>query len=301
MHPHNLILRRLLASLFAIPFLAAGIVRGGDLPEVTTLKAQGANVFALKEGGGAGVSFMDWKLDEKGWHALESIPNLKSFYVGNARTFGDEQLARLCEIKTLESVIFNVYGGTDQGMNALAKLPNLHHFGADHSPFTGKYLTALKDSKNLASLRFGGCPFDDDGMKSLGELTQLKEANISHVRFTSVGFPSFGKLANLEKLVISPNFDPYYVSSDFVHLSGLKDLKTLIVYEMALPYDDGLNHLKTVPLQRLELHDCRVSDDDLAKVKSDHPGATIVRDYSFDEKYKRWDIEVAKRKKAKAK
>jgi len=290
-----------LLAIFSLCTLGA---RAADSPEVVTLKAQGANVYTIQPvppGGGIGVSFQDFKLDDKGWRALASLTNLKTVSIGNAKLLGNEELARLCEIKSIETLFVNGFGGTDEGLAALAKLPNLQHFGADHSPFTGQSLVALKNSPNFASLRFGGCPFDDDGLKALGELTQLKEANISHLRFTSAGFPNLGRLASLEKLVISPAFEPYYVGSDFACLSGLKNLKTIIVSEMALPYEDGLDHLKALNLQRLELHDCRVSDDDLAKVKSDHPNATIVRDYSFDEKYKRWDQMMEKRKKTASK
>lgn len=287
-------------GFLALLCLCAVAAKPVDPPEIAILKAQGVNVGPIQTGGGLSVSFQDFKLDETGWHALETLPDLKSLTIGNARTLGDADFARLCGIKSLEQFFVNGFGGTDQALASLARLPNLRHFGADHSPFTGKALIALKDSPNFVSLRFGGCPFDDDGLKALGELTQMKDANISHLRFTSVGFPSLAKLVNLEKLSISPAFEPYYISSDFTALSGLKHFKTLVVSEMALPYEDGLDHLKNCPLERLELHDCRVSDSDLEKVKADHPGATVIRDYSFEEKYKRWDMLMEKRKKASA-
>jgi hypothetical protein len=289
----------LLALSVSLLASAVGISRAADPAEFAVLKAAGANVSTLKEGG-TGVTFRDCKLDNQTWKALESLRDLKTFTIfGSGKEFGDEQLARLCEIKTVESIFMNAYGGTEAGLASLAKLPKLRHFGADHSPFTGTGLVALKDSKSFASLRFGGCPFDDDGMKALGQLTQLKEANISHVRFTSLGFPNLARLANLEKLTISPNFSPYYVAADFVHLSDLRNLKTLVVSEMALPYEDGLDHLKRLKLQRLELHDCRVSDSDLQRIKADLPDTTIQRIYSIDEKFKAWDLELARRKKLK--
>lgn len=292
-------IRRLVVSAILFCCLGALSAQAAESPEVATLKAAGANVYQIKkeDGGGTGVTFGNFALDDQGWRALESLPNLKTFTVfGSGKAFGDEQMTRVCQIKTLESIFVNGYGGTERGLAALVNLPNLHHFGADHSPFTGTGLAALKNSPNFSSVRFGGCPFDDEGMKALGELTQLKEANISHVRITSAGFPNFGKLVNLEKLTISPNFDPYYVGADFVYLSGLKNLKALIVSEMALPYEDGLEHLKGLNLQRLELHDCRVSDADLQRLKSDLPNTTIERIYSIDEKYQHWDAEVKKRK-----
>jgi hypothetical protein len=291
-------------AMRCVPLLAIVIaclspagVRGADSAEIVILKAAGGNVAKLKEGG-TGVTFGDCKLNAESWKSLESLPDLKNFTIfGSGKEFGDEQLSRLCEIKTIESIFINGFGGTEAGLAALAKLPNLRHFGADHGPFTGTGIVALKDSKNFTSLRFGGTPFNDDGMQALGELTQLREANLSHVRFTSTGFPHLAKLVNLEKLAISPNYSPYYVGADFVHLSGLKNLDTLSVSEMALTYDDGLDHLKGLNLKLLKLHDCRVSDGDLKKLQADLPNTTIERTFTFDERYKAWDAELERRKK----
>jgi hypothetical protein len=289
--------RHLLAIAFAC--LIPSSLCAADSPALATLKASGANVYPIKEGG-TGVSFQNFKLSDDAWRALEALPDLKSFTIsGSGKEFGDAELARLCQIKSLETLFMNGYGGTEAGLSSLAKLPNLRHFGADHSPFSGAGLIALKNSPNFASLRFGGCPFNDEGMKALGELTQLKEANISHVQFTSAGFPYLGKLSNLEKLTISPNCSPYYVGADFVHLSGLKKLHTLIVSEMALNCEDGLKHLKGLNLKSVKLQDCRISDGDLEKLKSDLPNAVIERIYSLDEKFKGWDKQLEKRAKAK--
>src|SRR5262249_22806126 len=110
-----------------------------DPPE-TVLKAAGATVYKLKEGG-TGVVFTKFKLDEDGWKALESLPDLKKFTIRiSAKEFGDAQLVRLGEIKTIETIFFNGYGGTEAGLKALAKLPNLRSFGADHTLYTGTYL-----------------------------------------------------------------------------------------------------------------------------------------------------------------
>jgi hypothetical protein len=232
---------------------------------------------------------------------LEALRDLKTVRIGMAKEFGDSQMARLCEIKTIESIILNAYGGTDAGLTALAKLPNLHVFLADHSPFTGPSLVALKDSKNFRSLRFAGSRMTEEGMKALGELTQLKELDLSHMQFTSAGFANFGKLANLEKLVLAPNFYPYFVSADFVHLSELKNLNTLVIYEMPLTHADGLDHLKGLKMKLLSFRDCRISDSDLRKLEADHPEAKVERMFSIDENFKRWDAELERRKKAKPK
>jgi hypothetical protein len=288
---------RILGVLVTILVPGVETTLAADPPAVAVLKAAGANVSKLKEGG-TGVSFGNYKLDEKGWKALESLPDLKTFTIHlSAKEFGDEQLARLCEIKTIETIFFNAFGGTEAGLTALGRLPNLRRFGADHSAGTGVFLTALKDSKQFTALRLGGSVFNDEGMKALGELTQLREVNISHVRFTSAGFPNFARLVNLEKLTINPFFGPNYVSADFVHLAGLKKLDTLVISEMSLDYVDGLDHLKGLKLKLFKLHDCRISDVDLRKFESDHPVTKIERTNSIDEKFKGWDAQLEKRKK----
>ena len=170
-HGFTFLVRWIFASAMVIFCLGITNARGADSPDVATLKAAGGNVYAIKkeDGGGTGVSFQNFNLDEKGWHALESLPNLKTVTIsGTGKAFGNEQMARLCQIKSIESMFVNGFGGTEDGFAALGKLPNLRHFGADHSPFTGTGLIALKDSKNFTSLRFGGCPFDDNGMKGAG-------------------------------------------------------------------------------------------------------------------------------------
>jgi hypothetical protein len=291
---------RIFVVLLAMLVLGAGTTLAAGPQEFAALKAAGGNVYKDKDGS-TGVSFQEFKLDDKGWKALESISDLKTVRIGTGRDFGDAQLARLCEIKTIESIFLNAYGGTDSGMTALAKLPNLRHLGADHSPFTGQGLAALKDCKNFRSLRIAGGRMTEEGMKTLGELTQLREVDLGHMQFTSTGFANFAKLVDLEKLTLSPNFYPYFVGADFVHLSALKNLNTLVVGEMPMTYDDGLDHLKKLKLKLVKLQDCRLSDSDLSKFEADHAETKIERTFSIDENFKRWDMELEKRKKTKTK
>jgi hypothetical protein len=273
-----------------------GATFAADSPEVAVLKAAGASVYKIKEGG-TGIAFTKFKLDDKVWTALESLPDLKKFTISlSAKEFGDEQLLRLGEIKTIEAIFFNSYGGTEAGLKALAKLPNLRFFGADHTLYKGTFLAALKNSKNFASARLGW-GFNDDGMKALGELSQLRELEIGYCRITSAGFPNFARLENLEKLSIHAAFHPVFIGADFVHLSGLQKLETLHIREMALTYDDGLDHLKGLKLKFLKLSGCRVSDTDLRKLRADHPDTKIEITSGPDDKFKGWDAELEKRKK----
>src|SRR5580658_7115496 len=102
----------------------AGPALAADPPEFAVLKAAGGNISTIK-GGGTGIVFRDCKLDDQSWKALESLRDLKTFTIfGSGKDFGDEQLARLCKIKTIESIFMNAFGGTEAGLASLAKLPN---------------------------------------------------------------------------------------------------------------------------------------------------------------------------------
>ncbi|HWE04819.1 MAG TPA: hypothetical protein VG326_20605 [Tepidisphaeraceae bacterium] len=287
-------------KILAIFVLMAGMAacaQGADA-NGAALTAAGARVGKIKEGG-MRVDIPGPKLTEDVWKVLESLPDLKAFS-SSGKEFDDAALARLAKIATIETLFFNGPAITDKGLAALANFPNLHKFGIDHGQITGSGLSALAASKNLKAISFGGCLFNDQGMNALGAMTQLHEVSIRHDRNTSTGFADFGKLTELEKLQINPNFSPYYVGADFVHLSALSKLQELAIAQMIIPYDDGLSHLKSLrQLKKLKLELCGISPEDLAKIKSDLPDTVIDFTPAPADAVKKWNDALARRKAAK--
>ncbi len=267
---------------------------------IDALKAAGCRAGNLKDGG----SFADVpgpKLSEAVWKDLDALGDLKAFS-GSGKEYDNDALARLAKITTIESVFFNGPTINDKGLATLASFPNLHKYGTDHGgpKLNGSGLSALAGVKNLQIVSFGGCFFNDEGMVALGQLNQLHELSLNHDRLTSAGFPNFAKLTELEKLRINPNFYPYYVGADLVHLSNLKHLTDLTIGQMIIPYDDGLSHLKSLKqLKKLKLDNCGITIEDLAKLKSDLPDTAIDFIPASPESVKKWNDAVAKKKGAK--
>ena len=253
---------------FSLPALAA--------PDVSALKAAG--IYAEEKDGGWTVEFHESKgLTKEVWEQIEALPNLKRLD-GNGEQFDDAALARLCKIKSLESLFFNGPGFTDAGLAALAGLPALRSFGVDHSQkITGTGLSALKGAAALTSLHFGGCIVDDNGARALSELKQLKSVALGHDRITRAPLPLLAAMPNLERLELSPNWEPSaYTAQDFAALSGMQRLKELEIHDMVLPWENGLDHLKPIhSLKTLKLYWSYISDPDLAKTRAELPGVSI--------------------------
>ena len=192
------------------------------------------------------------------WTQIEALPDLKRFS-GNGEVFDDAALARLAKISSIETFFFNGPAFTDSGLAVLAAMPKLQRFGVDHSAkLSGSGLAALKGAKSLAALHFGGCAIGDEGVKSLAQLTQLKEVSLGHVRITRASFPLIAKMPEVERIEITPNWDPaYYTAADFGAFSGMKNLRELEIHDMVLPWEDGLALLKPIhSLKTLKIYWC---------------------------------------------
>lgn len=60
------------------------------------------------------------------------------------------------------------------------------------------------------------------------------------------------------------------------HLAGLTNLRQLYLANTAVT-DEGLVHLKALPLQRVDLFDTRVTPAGVERLKADHPGIAVQR------------------------
>ena len=285
-------------SLLATSFVTA---RGAEPkseppPQVAALKSAGVNVSRLKEGGW-NVEVKSVKdLNDDVWRQIESLPEVTRFSAGQG--FTDADLARLCKVKSIRTIFFNGPAITDAGLAALNDLPELERFGVDHSSvITGAGLPALKDAKKLTALGFGGCIINDGGVADLVQLMQLKELKLGHVRITRKSFPLLAGLPNLERLEITPNWDPhYYTAADFAALAPASKLGELEVHDMVLPWDDGLEHLKALKsLKTLDLYWCYVTDADMAKLKAALPNVKIdVRNPAGPDRLKQYNEALEK-------
>jgi len=224
---------------------------------IVRLRAAGIDIRAIKgTGASASINLTNGDLKEDIWKSIESFPGLTQVRL-DGKNIGDEQLARVCGIKSIEVFALGAWTtATEAGVPAVAQLPNLRsvEFRGVRIPLT-RTLTALANCPKLSSVAFTSAApgLSEDGMKALGKLVQIKE------------------------LVFDAGWVPTCTASDFEHLSGLKNLEELTLQKMVLPFEDGLAHLKVLKLKKLRLDECYVTDADFVKLKDALPGTAIVR------------------------
>ena len=186
-------------------------------------------------------------------------------FVWTASMSATQQLARVCDIKSIEVFALGAWTSvTEPGLAAIPQLPNLRsvEFRSVRLPLTGT-LTALANCTKLSTVSFTAAApgLSEEGMNALGKLVQIKE------------------------LAVDAAWVPTCTAGDFRHLSGLKNLHELTLENMVLPYDDGLAHLKGLNLKKLKLTECYVPDSDYQAAL---PGTKIERIGFYDDEVKRW-------------
>jgi hypothetical protein len=232
---HKLVLILGLFSLAAVSFLVAADIKPEPPPQVAALKSAGINVNPAKGGGWNVEARKTSDLTEDVWKQIETLPDVMRFSAGEG--FTDADLVRLAKIKSIQSIFFNGPLVTDAGLLALNDMPNLESFDVDHSTkLTGSTFPQLKDAPKLIALGFGGCIIDDKGAAALVQLTHLKQVKLGHVRITRKTLPLLAALPDLEKLEITPNWDPAaYTSANLAALAPAKNLHELEIHDMVLP------------------------------------------------------------------
>jgi len=293
----------------ALPFCLSLILgsspatMAADLPPAAAAwKEANINVNAQREGGLA-VDIRDVKeLTEERWKQIESLPDLRRFSA-NGVGFDDAGLARAAKISTIETFFFNGPSITDQGLSVLATMPRLKRFGVDHSTkITGNDLGTLKTAPLLTALHFGGCIVGDSAVTSLVQIKQLQDLALGHDRITRASFPLLAKMPALQRLEITPNWDPRpYTAADFSTLAAAPALQELEIHDMVLPWANGLDAFqKTKSLKVLKLYWCYLTDEDIAAAKAHLPGVEIdVRNKAGEDRLQEYQKRVAALKTAK--
>ena len=292
-------MNRHIAPVLAIifHFAAASLPAAEPPPAVAALKTAGINVSAMKEGGW-NVEVREAKdLDDNIWKQIETLPDMRRFSA-NGEQFDDAALARLAKIGGIETLFFNGPGITDAGLAALTAMPKLRSFGVDHSTkITGSGLAALKVSANLTAIHFGGCIIGDAGVATLVQLTQLRDVALGHTRITRASFPLLAKLPHLERIEITPNWDPQpYTAADFAAFAPMNNLRELELHDMVLPWENGLAHLAALKsLKTVKLYWCYLADADAAKLKAGLPGVEVdIRNPAGEDRLKQFNERVEK-------
>ena len=172
---------------------------------------------------------------------------------------------------------------TDEGFKVFATWKNLQRFGLDHwgwfktkdKKLVGPGLAYLSVLPKLTSIRLGGCRVNDAAATALAKITNLESLDASHLGITDVGVAQLATCRNCVDQT-RPQFSPRISDVSLLNLSTRPTLEAITVSETWLTYDKGFVHLKKLPgLKLLSLERVIATDEDIARLKADHPKAEV--------------------------
>ena len=282
-------MRFVIAALIACAFVA--FVHAEDAPNTAALAAKGAKfktdksgtVTEISVGGTVAATLEDYKL-------IGTLRTLKRADISPKEIpLNDETAAALSQLDQLEKFFANGAELSDDGFKAFATWKSLKTFGLDHWGWylgghvpnkgnLGRGLAHLAACTNLEAVRFGGCRVDNRLTEALAKIQSLQSVDLQHtMAVTDEGITALKALPKLRIVKLSPQFSPRITDASLAALGAIKTLEEIEVNETWLTYEKGFAHLKDLAsLKKLTLTKVIATGDDIAKLKADHPGATVT-------------------------
>jgi len=170
----------------------------------------------------------------------------------------------------------------NDSLRSLTALPRLRalwmshngHAGKQESnPYNGSGFDALADS-NIQSIRTG-LGLDDAGMEQVAKIASLREFHVGHSKVSEAGVRFFEGHPNLESFSVS---ELRVTENALANIGRIPNLKEVGFNESYITYDNGFIHLKPLAgqLEKINLRMSLFRDEDLQRLRADHPEAEIV-------------------------
>ena len=258
-------------------------------PGVDALVAKGV-VFKIEKDGVVSEASVGQKatVTDEDYKLIGSIHTLKRLGIGSETApLTDDVAKSLSGLDQLEKFSANGAQMTDDGFKAFAGWKNLKSIGLDHwgwflpghvpnKGFFGAGLASLASCPNLEQVRFGGCRIDNHATEALAQSKSLQIIDLQHSQVTDDGIPAFEALPKLRIIRLSPQFSPRITDASLAALGTIKTLEEIEINQTWLTYDKGFSHLKELPsLKKIVLTQVIASEEDIAKLKADHPTTEI--------------------------
>lgn len=146
----------------------------------------------------------------------------------------------------------------------------------EENPFNGAGLDALGDS-NLKAVQLG-LSFNDRGMEQAAKIKGLKEFRVGHSRASGAGIDFFAGHPNLQAFSIAEMASDRVKPADLARIAKIPNLQEVGFKECYVTYDDGFVHLAPLKgqLETIDLRMSLFSEEDLERLKADHPTAEIL-------------------------
>ncbi len=279
---------RAAAAVLAI-FLGAVSI-AADPPGVDSPTAKGVRFKIEKDGtvteasvgGKAGFTVEDYSL-------IGALHTLKRADISpESARLNDDTAKSLSHLDQLEKFFANGAELSDDGFKAFAGWKSLKSFGLDHWGWyapghlpqkepLGPGLAHLASCTNLEHVRLGGCRVDNRVTAALAQIQSLQSVDLQHTfAVNDEGILALKALPKLRIIKLSPQFSPRITDASLAALGAIKTLEEIEINETWLTYDKGFSHIKGLAsLKKLVLTKVIASEEDIAKLKADHPGADI--------------------------
>ncbi|MGA2619593.1 MAG: hypothetical protein ABSF26_18440 [Thermoguttaceae bacterium] len=193
-----------------------------------------------------------------------------------------EILAAIGPLPKVEQFFGNGAELLDEDFRHFSGWTSLKNFGLDHwgwfktpnNQNVGPGLAHLAALPHLEELRLGGCRVGDPAIEAVSKISTLKALDIFHLGYTDEGVAALRSLKKLTKLRINGG---RLTNESLEYVSGIESLEMLTISEMKVDYAGGFEHLKKLRnLKKIELERVKTGDDDVSKLKADHPAAEVT-------------------------
>lgn len=283
--------RALALLLLSATLLGAGeAVKKPEVPEV--LKPLNARLSANK---GEATLYLNSELpiSDEQWTAIAAL-QVKSFNFGG-KCFDDNAIVRLVALEPT-ALSLGHSDITDAGAAKFAELKALKSLRMSHTDrLTPKSAVALANHPSLEVFSNDG-KFGIGGMEQIATAKQLKNVTLQHGVASDANLAHFARHPNLEILKLWPSGTAALTDAAIPSIATIPNLKELTLELTVFTYE-GLKHLKSASkLATLNLKEVALTEEDLAKLKSDLPNVAITFTPMKADYRAKWDEWVAKKK-----
>jgi hypothetical protein len=150
----------------------------------------------------------DHILDDAGMAHVGRMKRLESLYFWDATKITDAGAKHLQDMPRLRYIHLSTSQVGDEGLAAIAKLPNLEGLSMQRNKITDVGVAHLSGHSKLKELWIGSLdnvrsPISDAGVKHLATISNLEELDLQWTSVTPQGLKPLAKLRKLKSLMVS--------------------------------------------------------------------------------------------------
>jgi hypothetical protein len=216
----------------------------------------------------------------------------------NVTRFGDDGLAQVAHLRSVQRLNLDTTRVTDEGLVHLRGLADLENLNLGSTQITDAGLVNLQGLTKLQVLNLRSTQTTDDGLIPLARLAALRNLRLSETRITDAGLKHLKDLKDLEVLQLGATaisdaglveltglvhlnelglLDTRVCDAGLANLSGLSTLRVLDLRNTQVT-DAGLGHLYALKdLTELYLYGTDVSDAGAAEIREKMPRVKVYR------------------------